>query len=113
MIQHCNCCYPVEEASSKQELIRVFENDSSALNLLYDCSKFKKPLNLINFGDKPSIITELRDGILYSSWAAICQLKEGLSNLGLLRIIKENKTLMQQFFCYEPPVVCSGICTFL
>ena len=67
--------------------------------------KFKKPLNVIDIGDKPSIITELRDGILYASWAAICHLKEGLDNLGVLKIIKK---LMQQFFCYDPPVICPG-----
>lgn len=60
-------------------------------------------------GDKDLILNELRDGVLFSSWAVISQLKEGLENLGVLEIIRENKELLQQLFCYTPPVLCSGI----
>ena len=60
-------------------------------------------------GDKDLILRELRDGILFTSWAVISQLKQGLKNLGVLDIIRQNKELLQQFFCYEPPILCSGM----
>ena len=98
-----------KRATTSQELVRVFQNDPGALNLLYESGTFRKPVDAANIGDKDSILKELRDGILFSSWVVISQIQEGLKNLGVLEIIRENRELLQQFFCYEAPALCSGI----
>lgn len=98
----------VEKAETTQELIR---EDDRATHLLYESGSFKKPLQATDISDKPDIIKELKDGVLYTSWSAILQIKQGLSNLGVLGIMKSNADLMKQFFCFEPPILSSGTCS--
>ena len=56
------------------------------------------------------MITELKDSIVLSAWPAVVQLREGLKNLGVLDILKDNQDLLQQFFCFQPPVLSPGKC---
>ena len=51
------------------------------------------------------------DGVLYSCWAAILQLQQGLCDLNVLDIIKDNLDLMKSFFCYNPPDLSSIMLT--
>ena len=58
------------------------------------------------------VIRELKDGVLYSCWAVILQLQQGLRNLNVLDIIKDNSDIMKSFFCYKPPDLSSSMLTF-
>lgn len=101
----------VEEAKSTQQLLEVVkdENNAMIMNVLYETGGYRKPLELTTIEDKPMLVKELRDGVLFSCWAAVSQLKEGLKNLGVLDLIQKNQDLLKQFFCYEPPVLSAGI----
>ena len=98
----------VEQTKNREELIDVFKEDDHAAFLLYESGSFKKSVQSLDFGDKDTIIQELKEGILYSCWPAVMQLKQGLCNLDVLTIIKNNKDMMKQFFCYQPPVLSPG-----
>ena len=79
--------------------------------MLYESGTFRKPIvNIDIHQDKAIILKELKNayGLLHSSWPAIMHLKQGLGNLGVLQIIKDNKDLLKSFFCYEPPILSPG-----
>jgi hypothetical protein len=99
----------VEATNNKDQLIQIFEEDDHAAFLLYESGSFKKAID--DMEDKEMIITELRDGVLYSSWAAILQLQQGLHNLNALQMIKENPDIMKSFFCYKAPNLSSSTST--
>ena len=67
--------YRSKQPKTSEELIQVFRDDDHATFLLYESGSFKKPILQSDIEDKPTIIRELRDGVLYSSWAAILQLQ--------------------------------------
>ena len=91
--------------------MKTFEEDERASFLLYESGSFKKPLRSCDFTDKPTIISELKDSLLYGSWPAILQIKQGLRNLGVLEMVVNNADTMKPFFCYEPPDLSAGIYT--
>ena len=88
-------------------MVKVFRDDDHATFLLYESGCFKTALNQTEIEDKPIIIRELRDGILYSSWAAILQLQQGLKNLNVLELMQSSPE-MKNFFCYKPPNLTTG-----
>ena len=98
----------MQAAKTTEELVKVFRENEHATFLLYETGSFKKPIFQSDLSDKPVIIRELRDGVLYSSWAAILQLQQGLRNLDVLSIIKTNPDLMKDFFCFKPPNLTSS-----
>ena len=77
----------------KDEQVKVFKDNDHATFLLYESASFKKA----NVEDAEAVIRELRDGGLYSCWAAV---QQGLHNLNVLETIKDNSDLMKSFFCY-------------
>ena len=82
----------MQAANSKEDLVQVFiddEHDEHATFLLYEIGAFKKPVLQSDLADKEDIIRELQDGVLYTPWAAILQLQQGLRNLDVLSIIKK------------------------
>ena len=71
---HHACLLQVQAAQTTEELVKVFREDEYATFLLYETGSFKKPLIQSDLSDKPAIVRELGDGVIYSSWAAILQL---------------------------------------
>ena len=92
----------MQAANSKEDLVEVFRDNEHAIFLLYETGAFKKPVLESDLADKADIIRELQDGVLYTSWAAILQLQQGLCNLDVLSMIKTNPD-MKHFFCFKPP----------
>ena len=101
----------VEDARTVEELVKTFEEDERASFLLYESGSLKKPLRSCDFTDKATIISELKDSLLYGSWPPILQIKQGLRNLGVLDIVVNNPDIMKPFFCCEPPDLSPGIYT--
>ena len=86
----------------------IFNENDHAAFLLYESGMFKKSLQSLELGDKTTIVQELKDSILYNAWPAIMHLKQGLQNLNVLSIIRNNADLMRSFFCHEPPILSPG-----
>ena len=99
----------MQAANSKEDLVQVFRDDEHATFLLYETGAFKKPVLQSDMADKADIIRELQDGVLYTSWAAILQLQQGLRNLDVLSVIKTNPDIMKDFFCFKPPNLTSSM----
>lgn len=99
----------MQAAKTTEELVDVFREDEYATCLLYETGSFKKLTLQSDLSDKSAIIRELRDGVLYSSWAAILQLQLGLRNPDVLSTIKANPDLMKEFFCHKPPNLTSSM----
>ena len=90
----------MQAADSTEALVNIFRDDEHATFLLYESGTFRKPVTQTLLSDKTEIISELKDGTLYSCWGAIQQLRKGLQNLNVLMIIKTYPEIIRDFFCF-------------